>query len=1304
MNDETTRSERPPARLLDRKPLRWGWYTLACVVLLCAATLAGVRVLLPELGHYRAQVETWLSRVTERQVEIGEIDARWRGWTPVFRLRDVRLGGGGAQPGATTDPSIRLADLTFSIDPLELVRSGTFQPRDITASGASLVVVRRPDGTFAVGDTGESASGAPAESDGLASWVLSQTKISLFSSRIFWVDERQALRPVPLDGVTLHLEHAGDRHRIAGSFEPSASGRVDFAMEMTGVSFTPSWSGSAYVAVHDVDIARLGLDAGHTETVGFSGVVSATAWSTWRGGRPVEAEGTIRARSPGFVFRERRRGFDEVSAAFKVERTPHGWTVAARDIAVITPRGSWPPATADATWTPPHDGNDGAVVVNAQFARIEDLVSLVTPDDEASANPVLKALMEVDPHGAIEDFHVAVPITDRVELERTRANGRFADLRFGSDTLPVSVDTASGRFEATVQGIVVDVESGRLRAEVPDWLARPLQGEKLTGTFVALSTPEGIRLRVEHASIATSTGTIAAHGTMLAPRDGSDPELEVALSLGPSPIAAVRGLLADGVLPDPLSRWLESAMPFGDMHDVRVEFSGRISETPPGDGTGKLQAAAALVVPVVSYAPEWPEITHLAAQVRFDGRRFDARVDSGRIMDSTIREATVTIEDVTADVPVMRIEGRIEGDSASAVRFLAESPLRTRFRTMVDTLAVHGDSTINLDLGIPLKGSNRSISAAGSISLDDNRIEVPGLRRGLAAVNGKVEFQGSEVTSDSIAATWLGEPIHAVIGAPRDASQAARLSVRGRLTRRLLAVYLQDADLLEGPPPGDSPLLARIRGDSAWTAIFDVPKAGSSTPAKLNFTSDLTGLALDLPPPLGKTSGTALPLRVDSRITRGVEHIVEVRVGAVASAVLRLARDDDRFGFERGTIRIGDDGAALPNAPGLIVHAAAPVFDVGPWRALVEDIRTIRKPDADSTRFGRVREISLDAGSMIALGEAYPDTRIHATRDTEGGWRLNLAGRRLEGVVRLPRDLRAEPVSMDFERFVVRADGADAGDGATRLDPRALPALSFSARHFMLGDYDLGRVSFTAAPSEHGLEIERAEVRADTFEGEATGRWRVAGTGHVTDFVLRMYRIDLGRTLESLGFGGNSVAEGSTDISVRGSWPGTPGEFSVERLTGVMHFLSTDGRLSQLDPGVTGHVLGLLTITSLPRRLILDFGDLFKDGFGYDRIDGRFAIENGNAYTDDLYMESDTARLEVVGRTGLTSKDYDQLVTVIPKISSSLPLVPIWLAQKLLDRNVFDKAFAYQYTITGPWDEPTVELVKTEPRETADAQ
>ena len=76
----------------------------------------------------------------------------------------------------------------------------------------------------------------------------------------------------------------------------------------------------------------------------------------------------------------------------------------------------------------------------------------------------------------------------------------------------------------------------------------------------------------------------------------------------------------------------------------------------------------------------------------------------------------------------------------------------------------------------------------------------------------------------------------------------------------------------------------------------------------------------------------------------------------------------------------------------------------------------------------------------------------------------------------------------------------------------------------------------------------------------------------------------------------------------------------------------------------------------------------------------------------------------MAGRTGLVSEDYDKHVTVIPKISSSLPLLgpallstPLlspallsaWFAQKIFDRsNVFDKAFAYRYTVTGTWTSP----------------
>ena len=1279
--------------------LRLCVYAFAGIALLGAAALAGLRILLPELGHYRPAVEEWLSRIAGRQVELGTIDAYWRGWTPVFRVEDVRLAGGNATDDTGTDSAIRLASLTFSIDPIASLRSRALHPREIAASGASLVVMRRADGTFALEGLGELRPAGPRERDPLAQWILSRAKISLFASRILWIDEQHGTRALPLHGVTLHLEHMGDRHRVSGSFEPPEAGRIDFAMEVAGDSLASPWTGTAYIAAREVDVARLGLDARQLGAEGLSGVISSSVWSTWKGGRIVEAEGTIRAQSPRVMREGSWRGFDGVSASFKVERTPESWTLAARDLAVTTPSGSWPRSSAGAKWTPPRDGREGSVVVSAEFARIEDLVSLAAPGRDPPASPVLNALIEAAPHGVLDDLRVWAPLTDRIHFGRARASGGFSEMRIDPDTWPASVTAASGRFEASEQGFVTNLASGNLRMNIPHWLAHPLRGEELAGAFSAFSSPDGVRFRFEDVSLATPAGTLAAGGELFVPLDESESELSATFSLGASKIAAVRALIASQVLPEPVARWIDSAAPGGEIRKARLILQGGISGKSFSTGTGKIEATAELALPELRYAPGWPEITGVSGVVRFDSPRFDARVESGRIFESSVREARITIEDLGAEVPVVRVAGSVEGASSDAVRFLARSPLRARLTPAIDNFAIHGDSTLDLQLMLPLKGGDRSATVEGEIALDDNRIDLPGLDRGPEAVNGVIAFRGGAIESDGITATWFGEPLHAVIGAAPESTYAARLSLDGRMTPRLLASYLHDADLVDSPLPGDSALLARLRGAAAWNATLDIPGPGGGKPVRLRVATDMTGVALDLPPPLGKASGTAHVLRIDSRITPGVERITTVRHGDLASMVLRLIPDTDRFRLDRGTIHFGPGDATLSDTPGVTVRGVLPELDTRVWQALLEDITARRTSNTDPSQLDIVRSVSIDAGAVTAIGAQFPATRIRATRGAGGGWRLDLDGRHLKGVVRIPRDLRAEPVTADLERFVFEPGSAGPGNERRSLDPRTLPAVSFSARRFVLDEYDLGHVTFTALPTEHGMQLERLDVRADSFQGEATGSWSLAGAEHRTRFVARTYGIDLRRMLGSMGFDGTAVAGGTTSISLRGSWTGTPADFALDRFTGVMHFLSTDGRLTRIEPGVTGRVFGLLTITSLPRRFILDFSDLFKDGFEYDRIDGNFAIENGHAYTQDLFMESDTARFEIVGRTGLASEDYDQLVTVIPKISSSLPLLPIWLAQKILDRNVFDKAFAYQYTITGTWDEPVVELASTRRRQ-----
>jgi uncharacterized protein YhdP len=68
----------------------------------------------------------------------------------------------------------------------------------------------------------------------------------------------------------------------------------------------------------------------------------------------------------------------------------------------------------------------------------------------------------------------------------------------------------------------------------------------------------------------------------------------------------------------------------------------------------------------------------------------------------------------------------------------------------------------------------------------------------------------------------------------------------------------------------------------------------------------------------------------------------------------------------------------------------------------------------------------------------------------------------------------------------------------------------------------------------------------------------------------------------------------------------------------------------------------------------------------------------------------------------LDAKDYDQVVTVVPQIGSTLPLAaavaggPIaalsaFLAGKLLPG--ISEIARYQYTVKGPWEKPIIEPV-----------
>lgn len=127
---------------------------------------------------------------------------------------------------------------------------------------------------------------------------------------------------------------------------------------------------------------------------------------------------------------------------------------------------------------------------------------------------------------------------------------------------------------------------------------------------------------------------------------------------------------------------------------------------------------------------------------------------------------------------------------------------------------------------------------------------------------------------------------------------------------------------------------------------------------------------------------------------------------------------------------------------------------------------------------------------------------------------------------------------------------------------------------------------------------------------------------------------------------------------------------------------------------------------TLPRRLTLDFSDLFGDGMAFDVIEGNFIIRNGDAYTNDLVMKGPSVDILISGRTGLSTHDYDQIAIVTPQISDSLAVASgflgpmglglgtvLYFAGNLFEplQDSINNIMKFQYSISGSWNDPVIE-------------
>jgi uncharacterized protein YhdP len=234
--------------------------------------------------------------------------------------------------------------------------------------------------------------------------------------------------------------------------------------------------------------------------------------------------------------------------------------------------------------------------------------------------------------------------------------------------------------------------------------------------------------------------------------------------------------------------------------------------------------------------------------------------------------------------------------------------------------------------------------------------------------------------------------------------------------------------------------------------------------------------------------------------------------------------------------------------------------------------------------------------------------------------------------------------------------------------------------------------------------LNRLAIRTPEAVFTASGHWAAispsARRRMTLDFQLDLE--DSGAFLERLGYG-EALRGGKGKLQGQLAWSGSPLALDARSLDGAMSLSLDAGQFLRADAGAA-RLLGVLSLQALPRRLMLDFRDVFDEGFAFDQVSGDVRLAAGVASTGNLRMRGVQAAVLMEGRADIGRETQDLRVFVIPEINAgtaSLAYAAInpalglgtFVAQWLLRRPLI-AASTREFRVTGTWDDPKIEPVE----------
>ncbi|MFA6972250.1 MAG: YhdP family protein [Gallionella sp.] len=1281
--------------MLNSLPVRLLWHSLnwltritivttAVTAVLCAFLIVALRYwLLPDIEQFHDRITSSLSGAMGNPVSIAKIRGDWDGLQPRLTLSEVRILDKQGQP------ALVLPRIDASVSWLSLL-AAELRLASLEIERPELLVRRDKDGKIFIGSVALASGGTDND---LANWMLHQSRMVVHNAVIVWQDEQRGAPPLMLDQVNLRIESLFSHHQFALRAVPpiELATPLDVRGDFHGRRFDDlnSWQGQLFAQLDYTDLLAwrpwlklpTQLSRGRGAIRGWLGIENgkATQLTTDLVLRDVATQLSAEVPEMDVHFLRGRVAWKTVQ---------DGWEFSTRRLSMRLHNGlglhptDFYFRTVSAGKTHPASGE-----LRANLLQLESLVSLANfLPLEARLRSQLSAYA---PRGHVSNLDMSWQGTAE-KLQTYKIKGQFENLAIqqagqmpGFSGLTVAVDgnETSGNLNINTHNLTLDA---------PGMMREPLLFHTLTGQ--AKWQREHGEVNIKVANIAVANDDLA--GNLY----GSFQTKAGTLGLADLTVSLTRGEIRHAARYIPLialdkkdNDYLNEALLSGHTEDFHLRLKGNLSDFPL-DGTKEASFDIAAHAQNVSmeFARDWPKIENLAGEFLIHNNKLEVHATNATLLSARVSHLTIVQPDMSKTDPILEIKGEAEAANNVFLQFIQQSPVHGYINGFTDGINASGNGHLDLSAQIPLQ-MTKPVKISGLLRVQASDIDlgagVPWLRN----TRGELSFTESGMKTNAVTAEILGGPAN--LNVQTGEGGVVHASLQGRTNLEVLR------------KTETNPLLGFLHGGTAWDANISIVKKI----AQVTLNSNLMGISSTLPAPFGKSSNEIWPLRIEKKNIADKQDMISAQLGKLLNARIMRADENGLSVIKRGVVNFGGqdkltDTTSIPGKDGIWLTGNLPVLALQGWPGLT----------GGSGQAMPIAGANLHIDKLTGYGMSLNDLQISAEKRGDG-LAAQLSSTPVNGeVIWQPHGFNGGgKLSAHLRNLYWTGDTTANPPPAKPLNetrpveprPQELPAIDISVEDLLFKGKQIGRFEVVGIPEGRDWRLRHFHITNPDGSVTGDGLWRSAQTSMQTQVNLLLEISNAGKILARSGYP-NTVKNGSGKLSASLTWDGQPDEFNYASLDGTLKLDTGQGQFLKMDPGF-GKLLGILSLQALPKRITLDFTDVFSAGFEFDNINGNATIRRGVMGTQDLHIDGSSAKVTMKGTVNLNNETQNLRVEVLPTLGSSVSMLSAFAAgpavglgalivSKVLG-NPLDKLISFEYNVSGTWSDPNVIKVGEKP-------